>query len=350
MLKSIRLDNVTVFKQADLSLCNGINVIIGENGCGKSHLLKVAYAALAVGAPAPDQVSLRNSAPTKRLLQRAYGEKLINIFRPALFGRLVRRDESQCSMQFECVDSNVSVNFEFSSRAGSDVKISKLPKQWLATKPVFFPARELMTSYSWLPSLYKNYHVEIDESYVDTCDLLGALPVKGEREKKARELLRPIEEAMGGALVLDINGRFFLQTSKTEKTEVSMLAEGLRKLAMMARLIANGTLLDGGCLFWDEPEANLNPKLIKVLAKAVLALSASGVQVILATHSLFLLREIEILSLGKAFNKLEQRYFALKPTRHSGVVVEQGYSVEDLATLVLLDEELAQSDRYLDEE
>ncbi|WP_281258757.1 hypothetical protein [Avibacterium endocarditidis] len=42
--------------------------------------------------------------------------------------------------------------------------------------------------------------------------------------------------------------------------EIPLVAEGLRKLAMVARLVATGTLLDKGCLFWDEPEANLNPK------------------------------------------------------------------------------------------
>ncbi len=38
--------------------------------------------------------------------------------------------------------------------------------------------------------------------------------------------------------------------------EMHLVAEGLRKLAMIARLIANGSLVDKVSLFWDEPEAN----------------------------------------------------------------------------------------------
>ncbi|MFO1416253.1 MAG: hypothetical protein U1F28_03715 [Acinetobacter sp.] len=38
-----------------------------------------------------------------------------------------------------------------------------------------------------------------------------------------------------------------------------LIAEGLRKLAMLARLISTGTLLEQDYLFWDEPETNLSP-------------------------------------------------------------------------------------------
>ena len=69
----------------------------------------------------------------------------------------------------------------------------------------------------------------------------------------------------------------------------------------------------------------------------------------MATHSLFLLRELEILSQGEEFEKCEQRCFALSLS-DAGVKVEQGKGVDDLASLVLLDEELAQSGRFMDAE
>ncbi|WP_233572101.1 AAA family ATPase [Neisseria weixii] len=96
-------------------------------------------------------------------------------------------------------------------------------------------------------------------------------------------------------------------TSKTGKIEAPLVAEGLRKFVMIARLISTGALLDKGYLFWDEPEANLNPKLIRVAAEIIFALSKQGIQVFIATHSLFLLRELEILkSKEKNFSS---RYF-----------------------------------------
>ena len=115
---------------------------------------------------------------------------------------------------------------------------------------------------------------------------------------------------------------------------------------MLARLISTGVLLEQGYLFWDEPENNLNPKLIKVLAKVIVDLSDQGIQVFLATHSVFLLREISILTDRR--KKRKSRYFALAASGDEEVSkLEQGDSIDDLETLLLLDEELRQSDRYL---
>jgi len=111
-------------------------------------------------------------------------------------------------------------------------------------------------------------------------------------------------------------------------------------------LIATGALLDKGYLFWDEPEANLNPVLIKQVAKSILELCDSGIQVFIATHSLFLLRELEILLSDSRYKKVKARFFGLHDT-DVGVKIEQGVSVDDIGDISALDEQLAQSDRFL---
>ena len=234
----------------------------------------------------------------------------------------------------------------FATSSKSEVQIDTLSSSWQQKAPVFFPTRELLTLYPGFVSVYESHYLEFDETYRDACMLLGAPALKGAREKKAAELLKPLEDAMGGKVVLETNGRFYLSLPGQGKMEMPLVAEGLRKLAMVARLIGTGSLLDKGYLFWDEPESNLNPKLLRLVARIILHLCQSGIQVFIASHSLFLLRELEVLSADKEFAKVPQRYFALSNT-DSGVDVEQGDSVVDLKTLVLLDEELAQSDRYI---
>ena len=152
---------------------------------------------------------------------------------------------------------------------------------------------------------------------------------------------------MGGKVFVDSkSGRFYLSIVGEGNLEMPLIAEGLRKLAMLARLISTGTLLEQGYLFWDEPETNLNPKLIKLIAKVLLHLCQNGIQIFMATHSLFLLREIEILSIEKQFAPIPKKYFTLRPT-DQGVYLEQGESIDALQTLTLLDEELTQSDRFM---
>jgi wobble nucleotide-excising tRNase len=74
----------------------------------------------------------------------------------------------------------------------------------------------------------------------------------------------------------------------------------------------------------------------------------NGIQVFIASHSLFLLRELEILAEYNEFKEVKTRYFSLCLEDEGDVTVEQGDNIEDLKTLVLLDEELLQSDRYME--
>jgi len=97
-------------------------------------------------------------------------------------------------------------------------------------------------------------------------------------------------------------------------------------------------------LFWDEPESNLNPRLIKTIASVLMDLSQHGVQVIIATHSLFLLREIELLS---QLRKIETRYVGLELQTEEDVVAHVADSLDNIPTIVALEEELSQNDRYL---
>ena len=43
-IKSVKLENFTVFETIECEFTPGINVFIGENGTGKTHLLKALYA------------------------------------------------------------------------------------------------------------------------------------------------------------------------------------------------------------------------------------------------------------------------------------------------------------------
>ena len=212
---------------------------------------------------------------------------------------------------------------------------------------MYLPTHELLTIYPGFVSLYENHYVEFDESWRDTCLLLGAPALRGPRATEVASLLTPLEEQLGGRVVLERNGRFYLAPASGGKMEMPLVAEGWRKVAMLARLIATGSLLDKDCLFWDEPESNLNPRLIREVARAVLRICEAGVQVFVATHSLFLMREFEIL-LEREFKEVEQRYFALR-RRGEDVEVSQASEVDGIDPLVLLDEDLSQSERFVEE-
>ncbi|WP_425930172.1 AAA family ATPase [Pseudomonas sp. NyZ201] len=341
MLKRVEINNFGPLPNEVFKFAAGLNVIVGENGCGKSQLLKLLYSLLKVQA---DTKGL-----TKSALQKNCADKLVGVFRPDTLGRLTKRRQGKgkCEVSLIMQDEKENLAISFSSQSSSSVQVDVHPENGLEKSPVYLPTRELVTLCPWFLPLYDNYHLEFEESWRDTVSLLGSPTLKGPREKKVAALVKPLEEIMGGKVVVDpANGRFYLQVPGEGKMEMPLVAEGLRKIAMLARLISTGVLLEQGYLFWDEPETNLNPKLIKVIAACILNLCQQGIQVFVASHSLFLLRELEMLSEQPEFKKVKQRYFSLK-AGEEGIELEQGNSTDDLQTLVLLDEELKQSDRFM---
>lgn len=345
MIQSLEISNFTVFGEAKLGLGKNLNLFVGENGSGKTHLLKLAYSILATSwEESRKPVGL--AAPTKSVLQTRLAEKLIGVFRPEALGRLARRRQGRerCDVSIGFRNPALDLSFSFATQSRSDVVIEKLPRGWLDVAPVYLPTRELLTIFPNFVSVYESHYLEFEETWRDTCLLLGAPLKKGAKERRVRRLLDPLEEAMEGSIELDSSGRFYLRNA-SGKMEISLVAEGLRKLGMLARLIATGTLQDKGFLFWDEPEANLHPHIVKSIARSIVDLSAGGIQIFVATHSLFLLREIEML-LGHSGEDLDVRYFGLH-RENTEVLIEQGPAVDDMGRLLLLEEELEQSDRFL---
>ncbi len=344
VLKAVTLKNLTVFPSAELALAPSLNVFIGENGTGKTHLLKVIYAVLA--ALHDDSRRARGTVPMKSNLQAAVADKLINVFRPESLGRLASRTQgrSRCEVHLRFESKANNILFFFSTNSKSEVLIKTTPSRWPDSEPTYLPTRELLSIYPNFVAFYEGHYLEFDETWRDTCLLLGRPLQRGPKEPSIANLLDPLEKAMEGKIELEKGtGRFYLRTSGG-RMEIPLVAEGLRKLGMLARLIATGALLDRGYLFWDEPEANLNPKLIRQVAETIVVLAAHGIQVFVATHSLFLLRELEICFRNK--KTIDPKFFGLHRTAE-GVRVQESGSIDDIGRISSLEEELQQSDRFL---
>lgn len=341
MLKKARFQNFTTVPNGEWEFASGLNVIIGENGLGKSHVLKAIYSILKVQSDSSRDKS-------KSALKKIYADKLIFVMRPESLGRLVKRKQGRerCEIELFFQDEDQNSSIGFATNAQSEVEVIKAPRQAVLLSPVYLPTRELVTLCPWFLPLYDNYHLEFEETWRDTVSLLGAPSIKGPRETTVARLLAPLEAAMGGRVKLDKNGKFYLQVTGEGRMEMPLVAEGLRKLAMLARLVSTGVLLEQGYLFWDEPETNLNPKLIRTVAESIIHLTRQGIQVFIATHSLFLLRELEILMKTDTSKRLNARYFGIHQTE-DGISMMQGSTLQDIGDITSLEESLEQSDRYL---
>lgn len=346
MLNRITLQNHTVFSEQAIDFSANLNVIVGENGAGKTHLLKIIYALHAASFEGGRKSG--QPQPTKSYLQKAYADKICGVFRPDKLGRLVRRVQGrkrcQVSLQFETPELDCAISF--ATNAETEVQLDLLPAAWQNVAPLYLPTHELLTIYPGFVAMYEGHYLTFEETWRDTCLHLAAPMLKGAREAETSALLRPIEEAMDGKVVLTYDGRFYLKSPGQGNLEMNLVAEGVRKLAMLARLIATGALMSRGILFWDEPEANMNPRLIKVVARAIHTLSHSGIQIFIATHCFFLLKELDLLNQDPK-QSIDLRYIGLNLAHEGHAQVQLADRLHGLNHIVALEEELDQYNREL---
>lgn len=382
MLKTLRLRNFTAFAAADLSFCPGLNVIVGQNGTGKTHLLKAAYL---MNRAWPD-LMFKRSALNRKRAEAYFEERLLGLFQPVRLENLIRRGSRggcQMAAEVEAFIPTISVltederrqrlnqfpfgsfaetlSWELAIKAAKDVSLvgtnarldaNVVPDSAAVNayvpKSLFIPSKEIVSFYEGLIALLERYEIKLDATYGDLARVMNG-PELADVPLLASGILREMEDGLGGRLNLE-NGRLIFVGEDGSQTEGPLMAEGLRKLATLLFLIRRGSISEKGeTLFWDEPETNLNPAFIRQVAQVLVWLARSGLQVIVATHSLFLLREFEVLAREKRDDlpPLPVRYFALGLTR-KGVSISSGDSIEACDPLVLLDEDLAQSDRFME--
>jgi hypothetical protein len=119
----------------------------------------------------------------------------------------------------------------------------------------------MLSVYPGFVSLYETQAIPFDEIWRDTCVLLGSPIARGARKREIADLLAPLEDSLGSKALLE-GDRFFIQMAEPSiKVEADLVAEGYRKLAMVARLIVNGSLDANSMLFWDEPDVSRQRKL-----------------------------------------------------------------------------------------
>ncbi len=347
MLRALEIKNFTVFEEAKLEFSPGLNVVIGENGTGKSHLLKLGYSMMQVSFESglAGLVGSEQERITRQLLSVFQAEKLGNLISnrtrnsKGKISTFFKRDsENLADFNLDSID--IGFDFEFQTRL---VSWRRFTTASIVIRPLVIPTKEILSIYYGFAAALRNRELGFDSMYLELADALALTPLKGEAAKPAKSIIETLEKQMDGKVVVE-NGRFYI-SSDNLKLEMPLVAEGIRKIAMLAYLLMNGSLQKGTTLFWDEPETNLNPKMIRHLAETLVVLSSMGIQIVLATHSLFLLRELQIqLSLHP---NVPAQFFALKREGKS-VTVQQGNSIDDVDPIASLDADLEQSDRYLE--
>ncbi|MDR0703755.1 MAG: AAA family ATPase [Planctomycetaceae bacterium] len=283
MLTKIKFEHFTAFQHLEIPFSPGINVFIGENGTGKTHILKAAYSVC---------VATKNHGNLT--------ESVNEIFLPLQIGHLIKLSDGCRKGEYKIFrnkpnGSEISLGLRFSTH---DTELKKDcmigTKKWFEEEieSVYIPVKDMLANAPGFRSLVTERKVHFEKIYVDIIDKALLPMLKKPTGKQYQRLLDKLQKAIDGEI--KVSGENFFLKSKRGDLEFTLLAEGLRKLGLLWLLIQNGTLQKGSVLFWDEPEANLNPKMMDMIADILLELQQLGVQIFIATHDYALLEEFHL--------------------------------------------------------
>jgi energy-coupling factor transporter ATP-binding protein EcfA2 len=330
MIASVEIENFTAFGSMQLSLSPRVNVVIGSNGTGKTHLLKAIYGLALAGLPPSAERSGKEAAAD-------ISRKFLRLFTPEE-NRIsaLRASGARAPTRLILASSDdARVAISFSSRS----QVAQIKVDAGGTghelQPVFIPTKEVLSLVRGMrhPD-HDRATVEMifDDGYIDLAKLLVHPGFEDEASGLAEDprlssVIRELVSLVGGRYRWTSEGAFRFEPgcyeekadparSKSKAARAyqdstvtrfvpkagqslssGMTAEGYRKIGVLHRLLCNGSINPGatGVLLWDEPEANLNPKLMKKLVQLLLELSRNGQQIVLATHDYVLLKWFDLL-------------------------------------------------------
>lgn len=299
-LRKLFLKDFTAFDELELEFSPGLNIFIGLNGTGKTHVMKVLYSACRT-------VDRKVSFPQKlvscfgtealkisRLVRRSRGNNAARVSVEA-GGREQQRTSEKLSCTFNRKTRHLDA--EVTGRDGWERQSSK--KNGIKNS-IFIPAKEILANAYNLGAAVERGNVSFDDTYLDIInaakiDLGTPVVMDGSQSNSLDEShIKSLEKIIGGKTLFD-NGRdeFYLKKGYS-KLEFNLVAEGVRKVALLWLLVKNGALPPGAILFWDEPDANINPTHIPALVDFLIALQHSGVQIFIATHDYILAKYFEL--------------------------------------------------------
>ena len=292
-ITKMEIENITAFEKVEIDFASGVNVFIGENGTGKTHLLKMIYNA-----------HVRTSA--------LFGDskELVRFSNEKGFYKIYKHEE----IVEAYVTNGISVRWDIPIR-----------ETYSSNSIIFIPAKEMLTHARGLIAMSKKYSqiMPFDRTHLDIIEN-AEVWVLDHPPELAKRFIPRLENIIGGKIIQD-NGDFFVKHPDGSTTNYSMEAEGIKKLGLLWRLIMNGSIADGTILLWDEPEANINPTLIPLFVDLLIELSRNDIQIFLSTHDYVISKYFEV----KRTEKDAVLFHSLQKT-DNGVKCESNENFRDL--------------------
>ncbi|MFZ2727323.1 MAG: ATP-binding protein [Methylococcaceae bacterium] len=308
MINSVELKNFGPIEQLDWQNLGKINLIIGNNGCGKSFILKGLYSAVKTieeykRGDNPDSID--------EILRR----KLYWTFQSEKISHLVNLSSNN-DLLFNLAFNQKKFSYSFnkdSSKTQNFNEVSAYEIEPRSDNSIFLPAKEVLSLYHLILNFREQKQLfGFDDTYLDLAKALNQpalLPrelaiefvecLHNDYELAVINSRKILESIVDGIIEFDdIKKRWYFRKGE-QRFPMGVTAEGIKKIAILDTLLSNNYLSKDSIIFIDEPESNLHPTAISQLLDIIALLAEHGMQFFLASHSYFVIKKLFLIAQEK---------------------------------------------------
>jgi AAA15 family ATPase/GTPase len=297
MIANVQLQNFGPLEELRWSGLSSINLVIGGNGAGKTMLLKALYSAVRT-------LEEYKRGAENRSASEVLVDKLYWTFQQDKIGSLVTKGAEgplRCTVSFQDADHGAAdFMYEFGKSTTKQINVIENHVRPRRENSIFLPAKEVLSLHQViLTSRERDRAFGFDDTYVDLARALQLPRTKGMNFKGFSASRRKLEAMFGGRVSYNAaSQRWEFQKGK-QSFQIGVTSEGTKKIGILDTLLGNRYLGPGSIVFFDEPESALHPEAISALLDIIELMAESGVQIILASHSYFVIKKLCLIAQQK---------------------------------------------------
>lgn len=151
-----------------------------------------------------------------------------------------------------------------------------------------------------LPRFLRKFHRDSDglsgvpKYFYDLIGLVDGNIKSNARSEDLENLEKNLSKTLGGELDISESGDiFFTDSANSHNVNINLTATGITNLGLIGLLLKRNVIAKGSFVFVDEPEVNLHPAWQKVMIETLYQLSLNGINVVIASHSIDMMKYIE---------------------------------------------------------
>lgn len=169
----------------------------------------------------------------------------------------------------------------------------------------------------------------VPKYFYDLINLVDKNIKSNENSQDNLSLYKNITDIIGGELDLSESGDiYFNETGSNRNININLTATGVTNLGLIGLLLKKNVIAKGSFLFVDEPEVNLHPAWQKILIETLYHLSKNGINVVIASHSIDMMKYIENIMKKSSEEDITQ-HFAINRLSNNGISID----IEDIHPL-----------------